>query len=239
MIVLAIDTCEARGSVAVLNDDTILQVVPHTGGEEYSSWLLPAVDMTLQSAKSTLAEVDVFAVALGPGSFTGVRIGLTTVKAWSEIFDKPIVALSRLEAVAAQSRHEHPYVASFIDAQRGQLFGALYKRASSGLRLIQEEMVAAPEDFLDWVDRQVAGNQVVWISTDPDAVARQSAWQGRAPQGQAIDNVPCILAPLIGKMAYQRALKGEVLDALSVDANYVRRSYVEAFQKGPAYMPGK
>jgi tRNA A37 threonylcarbamoyladenosine modification protein TsaB len=130
-------------------------------------------------------------------------------------------------------------VASFIDAQRGQLFGALYKRASSGLSLIQEEMVAAPEDFLDWVDRQVAGNQVVWISTDPDAVARQSAWQGRAAQGHAIDNVPCVLAPLIGKMAYQRALKGEVLDALSVDANYVRRSYVEVFQKGPAHAPGK
>lgn len=100
-------------------------------------------------------------------------------------------------------------------------------------------MVAAPEDFLDWVDRQVAGNQVAWISTDPDAVARQSAWRGRAEQGQAIDNVPSILAPLIGKMAYQRAWKGEVLDALSVDANYVRRSYVESFQKGPAQVPGK
>jgi tRNA threonylcarbamoyladenosine biosynthesis protein TsaB len=239
MIVLAIDTCDARGSVAVLNGDAILQVVPHTSTEEYSSWLLPAVDLALQSAKSTLPEVDVFVVASGPGSFTGVRIGLTTAKAWSEVFDKPIVALSRLEVVAAQSQRETPYVASFIDAQRAQLFGALYKRAGSGLSLVEQEMVASPDVFLDWVDQQVAGNEVAWASTDPDTVAKQSAWQGRAAQGEAIHSVPCTLAPLIGKMAYQRALKGDVLDALSVDANYVRRSYVEVFQKGPAHVPGK
>src|ERR1700674_3909835 len=125
MIVLAIDTCEARGSVAVLNDDAVLRVEAHTSAEEYSSWLLAAVDLAHQFAKSTVDEVEVFAVASGPGSFTGGRIGPSTVKAWSEVFEKPIVALSRLEAVAAQSELKTPYVASFIDAQRGQLFGAL------------------------------------------------------------------------------------------------------------------
>src|ERR1700681_4842461 len=133
MIVLAIDTCEARGSVAVLNGDTMLHVVVHASAEEYSSLLLPAVALALQSAKSPLDKMDVFAVASGPGSFTGVRIGLTTVKAWSEVFGKPIVTVSRLEAVAAQFESNSPYVASFIDAQRGQIFGALYKAAQIGL----------------------------------------------------------------------------------------------------------
>jgi tRNA threonylcarbamoyladenosine biosynthesis protein TsaB len=238
MIVLAIDTCETRGSVAILNDDAVLQVVPHTSTEEYSSWLLPAVNLALESAKSTLAEVDVFAAASGPGSFTGVRIGLTTVKAWSEVFNKPIVGLSRLEAVAAQSERESPYLASFIDAQRGQIFGALYERGGDGLTLIEPEMVASPEVFLDWVDNQVAGSEVAWISTDPDALGTHASWQGRAARGE-IQRVPPVLAPLIGKMAFQRALKGAVLDALSVDANYVRRSYVEVFKKGPAHVPGK
>jgi tRNA threonylcarbamoyladenosine biosynthesis protein TsaB len=238
MIVLAIDTCEARGSVAVLKDDAILQVVAHTNAEEYSSWLLPAVDLALESAKSAMGAVDVFAVASGPGSFTGVRIGLTTVKAWSEVFSKPIVSVSRLEAVAAQSESESPYLASFIDAQRGQIFGALYKRAESGLTLLEQALVASPEVFVDWVDKRVAGNEVAWISTDPDTLGHQAALQGRVAQGEKIQCVPCILAPLIGKMAFQRALKGEVLDALSVDANYVRRSYVEVFQKGPDHVPG-
>jgi len=239
MIVLAIDTCEARGSVAVLKDDTILHVMSHTTAEEYSSWLLPAVDLALDSAKSTLAEVGVFAAASGPGSFTGVRIGLTTVKAWSEVFNKPIASVPRLEAVAAQSDRESPYIASFIDAQRGQIFGALYKRAENGLTLIEQEMVASPEIFMDWVDPRVAGNEVAWISTDPDTLADQPAQQGRPASDKEIQQVPCILAPIIGKMAFQRALKGDLQDALSVDANYVRRSYVEVFQKGPAHVPGK
>jgi tRNA threonylcarbamoyladenosine biosynthesis protein TsaB len=178
-------------------------------------------------------------VASGPGSFTGVRIGLTTVKAWSEVFTKPIVAVSRLEAVAAQSDHDTPYLASFIDAQRGQIFGSLYKRTTNGLALIEQEMVASPEVFMDWADKRVAGDEVSWVSTDPDSIANQPAWQGRAAQGEKIEYVPCVLAPLIGKIAFQRALKGDVQDALSVDANYVRRSYVEVFQKGPAHVPGK
>ena len=246
MIVLAIDTCEARGSIAILNDDAVLQVAPHTSAEEYSSWLLPAVNLALESAKSTFAEVDVFVAASGPGSFTGVRIGLTTVKAWSEVFNKPIVAVSRLEAVAVQSKSEAPYVASLIDAQRGQIFGALYKRGADELTLIDQEMVASPEVFLDWVDQQVAGNdqqvagnEVAWISIDPDALGTHASWQGRAARGEEIPRVPPVLAPLIGKIAVPRAKKGHVLDALSVDANYVRRSYVEVFQKGPAHVPGK
>jgi tRNA threonylcarbamoyladenosine biosynthesis protein TsaB len=239
MIVLAIDTCETRGSVAVLNGDVVLQLVPHTSTEEYSSWLLPAVNLALESAKSTLAEVNVFAAASGPGSFTGVRIGLTTVKAWSEVFNKPIVAVSRLESIAIHSDCQSPYVASFIDAQRGQIFGALYKRAEGRLTLIEQEMVGSPEVFTDWVDERVSGNKIAWISTDPHSVAEHVAWQGRVARGERIQHVPCILAPLIGKMAFQRALNGDVQDALSVDANYVRRSYVEVFQKGPAHVPGK
>ncbi|HSY31703.1 MAG TPA: tRNA (adenosine(37)-N6)-threonylcarbamoyltransferase complex dimerization subunit type 1 TsaB [Verrucomicrobiae bacterium] len=239
MIVLAIDTCEARGSIAILKDDATLQALPHTVPEEYSSWLLPAVDAALEFAKITLAAVDLFAAASGPGSFTGVRIGLTTVKAWSEVFGKPIVAVSRLEAVAAQLQSTAPYVASFIDAQRDQIFGALYHRAEGGLALVEEEMVASPEVFVEWVDERASGNEVAWISTDPDSLAKHPAWQPRAARGDKIHGVPCVLAPFIGKMAFQRALRGDVLDPLSVDANYVRRSYVEVFQKGPARMPGK
>jgi len=239
MIVLAIDTCEARASVAVLQDRALLQVVPHTSAEEYSSWLLPAVDLALQASKTTLGEVDVFVAASGPGSFTGVRIGLTTIKAWSEVYNKPIVAVSRLEAVAAQSERVSPYLASFIDAQRGQIFGALYIRDENGLTLVEQEMAASPEVFMDWVNQRTAGNEVAWISTDPDTLAQHSEWQGRAAGGEKIQCVPCILAPLIGKMAFHRALHGDLQDSLSVDANYVRRSYVEVFQKGPAHVPGK
>ena len=98
---------------------------------------------------------------------------------------KPIVAVSRLEAVAAQSERETPYVASFIDAQRGQIFGALYQKAENGLTLVEQEMVASPEVFMDWVDNQVAGADVAWISTDADtrgAAIRRGRAEWRKPR---------------------------------------------------------
>src|SRR5882724_3171764 len=106
MIVLAIDTCDADGSIAVLRGAELLQTATHTGDEEYSSWLLPSVESLLRTCGLELKDIELFAVAPGPGSFTGVRIGLTTVKAWSEVFERPIMAVSKLEAVAWQAGQE-------------------------------------------------------------------------------------------------------------------------------------
>ena len=82
-------------------------------------------------------QIDVFAVAAGPGSFTGLRVGLTAVKAWAEVHGKPIAAVSGLEAIAAESLAAKApgvssahFIAPFLDARRGQLFGAIYRRDS-------------------------------------------------------------------------------------------------------------
>src|ERR1700748_2149873 len=119
MLVLALDTCDVRGSVAVVNDDRALASTVHDLPQDYSSWLLPAVEQTFRGAKCSMNDVDVLAVASGPGSFTGVRVGLTTVKAWAEVYGKPIVAMSRLEALARQPGGNGALVASAIRAQRG------------------------------------------------------------------------------------------------------------------------
>src|SRR5215471_15497753 len=103
MLLLSLDTCDQRGSVAVLRDDRALQVQVHDSSEDYSSWLLPAVRRVLEAQRLTLGELSAYAVTSGPGSFTGVRVGLATVKAWSEVYGQPIAAVSRLEALATYS----------------------------------------------------------------------------------------------------------------------------------------
>src|SRR5882762_4104478 len=110
-MVLAIDTCDSRGGVALLRGDELLGVSVHETTEDYSSWLLPAVDRVLKNAGIEMAEVDGYGVAAGPGSFTGVRVGWTMVKAWGEVYGKPIAAVARLEAVALQARGGTEYVA--------------------------------------------------------------------------------------------------------------------------------
>ena len=100
MIILAMDTSDTNGSVDVQRDGKLLSFRLHSAGEDYSSWLLPAVFAALAEAGTSLERVDVLAVCTGPGSFTGLRVGLTTVKAWAEIYGTKIVAVPRLEALA-------------------------------------------------------------------------------------------------------------------------------------------
>lgn len=237
MIVLAIDTCDVRGSVSILEDAAVLHTEIHERAEEYSSWLLPAVETALLTSGKALRDVDLYSVSTGPGSFTGVRIGLTTVKAWAEVFGKPIAAVSRLEVLAGEASRrggmqEARFVASVVASQRDQLFGAIYKRAEGELLLQGEETAAEPEEFLTRVDERAGRRRVQWVSTDPTLLARSPAWFERSARGEEIVTVACVLAPMIGRLGNRKATKGAVVNALELDANYVRRPYVEVNWKG-------
>src|SRR5580693_2117475 len=171
MNLLALDTCDARGSVSVLRDDEVLQPVEHDTSDDYSIWLLPAIDRALQASGLEFADIDAYVAASGPGSFTGVRVGLTTVKAWAEVTGKPIVGVSRLEALATLTDPAAEFVAAFTNAQRKQVFGALSRRNRDSstpghvLARIGEEAVIAPEAFLAWATENSAGADLAWIST--------------------------------------------------------------------------
>lgn len=234
MIILALDTCEARGSLAVLRDSDILQAIPHEGSADYSSWVLPTAQKALTASGLGIREVEVFAVASGPGSFTGVRIGLTTVKAWSEAYGKPVGSVSRLEAMAAQLQSGDKYLAACVDAHRDQVYGGLYRRDGSGLKLVEAEMVAAPQEFIDWVSQQSQNEPVGWISLDPEKVTTAEAWRERAGRGERVELSTNVLAPAIARIGRARALEGRLTDALGLDAEYVRRPDAEVFWKGGA-----
>src|SRR5580692_1789711 len=150
MLILAVDTSTRTGSAAILRDSQILAEI--SGYEEtlYSNRLFRDIAALQEKANFSIDQVDVFAVASGPGSFTGLRIGLTAVKAWAEVHSKPIAAISGLEAIAVQSRTlaraaegdsdgDGSIISPFLDARRGQLFGSCYRRNSG--RPVQLELV--------------------------------------------------------------------------------------------------
>jgi tRNA threonylcarbamoyladenosine biosynthesis protein TsaB len=234
VIVLAIDTCDSRGSVALWRDGEVLHTAQHEAGEEYSSWLLPAVGEVLKKAGVGMSEMEAYGVASGPGSFTGVRVGLTTVKAWGEAYGKPIVAVSRLEAMALQASGGENYVAAFANAQREQVFGAIYRRRGAGLELVGEEMVIAPGKFVQAATEVTGGEGIAWVSMDPDCILKEEEWRGREKLNERIEKVSCFLAPVIVSIAAKQVAAGHYTDALALDANYVRRSDAEIFWKGSA-----
>lgn len=234
MLTLAIDTADARGSLALLRDQAVIGTLTHNSGEDYSSWLLFAANRLAGSVGAELADVDLYAACAGPGSFTGLRVGLTAVKAWSEIHDRPIAAVSRLEAIATLVAEPQPWVAAFFDAHRKQIFGGLYRREGGDLELAGEEMVITPAGFLAWIREQTQDAGVSWASPDPQAISEEPGWSEFAAKGDEIAQIAPVLAPTIGRLGLRMAHENRLTDALRLDANYVRRSDAELFWKGPA-----
>jgi len=218
--------------VALLRDGVVLASAEHPAGIEYSSWLLPAAVGILAKENVVVSDAEGYAVAAGPGSFTGVRVGLTTVKGWAEVHGRPIAAVSRLEAIAEQASMRPRCIAAFVDAQRGQIFGAVYCRRENELTRIGDEMVIAPGAFVEEAVRLANGETMGWVSPDPEHVVGEAAWKDRESAGERIEQVSATLAGVIGQIGTRRLREGRATDALGLDANYVRRSDAEIFWKG-------
>ncbi len=181
-----------------------------------------------------MEDVDAYAVAAGPGSFTGVRVGLTTVKAWAEVCGKPIVPVSRLEAIAVEASSGTTFVSAFANAQRGQVFGAVYMRNQRGLARMGDEMVIAPCKFIETAVEMACGARICWVSTDAACLTSEGSWKPREALGESVETVSSVLAPMIGRIGMRELAAGRFMDALALDANYVRRSDAEIFWKGGA-----
>jgi len=220
--------------VAVLRGAEVLKVAAHGSAEDYSTWLLPAVDEVLAASLIKMEEVDAYAAAAGPGSFTGVRVGLTTVKAWGEVYGKRIVAVSRLESLAAEESCGTAWVAAFINAQRDQVFGAIYRRNGKGLERLGDEMVIAPGKFVEAAAEVAKGEEISWVSADAACGVSEAAWKARELRGEKVESVSSVRAPMIGRLGLAALAEGRFMDALALDANYVRRSDAEIFWKGNA-----
>jgi tRNA threonylcarbamoyladenosine biosynthesis protein TsaB len=232
VITLAIDTSDSRGSVAILRDGAVAARQTHEDSSDYSGWLLPAVGKVLAEAGTKIEGVDLLGVSTGPGSFTGLRVGLTTVKAWSEVYGKPVAGISRLEALARSIETKSGWVASLYDAQRGQVFGAVYEVAPNGLIPAGEEMVVSPEEFVLLVEERAGSGHVAWITLDQKLMENLESFRGRIAAGDSIHVCSSELASVIARLAEERAKVGQFSDSLALDANYVRRSDAEIFWKG-------
>lgn len=127
MNILAMDTSGSVCSVAVARDNKIIASEYVDNGLTHSALLMPRVDACLHEATLSIADIDLFAVTTGPGSFTGLRIGISTAKGFAQAMDKPIAAFGTLQALAANFLGLGMYVCPVIDARNDRVYTALYK----------------------------------------------------------------------------------------------------------------
>jgi tRNA threonylcarbamoyladenosine biosynthesis protein TsaB len=235
MLILAIDTSTRMGSAALLRDSQVLAEISGLEETPYSTRLFRDIVLLQNRANFRLDQIDVFAVAAGPGSFTGLRVGLTAVKAWAEVHGKPIAAVSGLEAIASESlKCEAPgasnatLLAPFLDARRGQIFGAIYRRIAGDettLTLASDESILSLDEFLELVKGK-SPQSVQLVSPTPEVLP--AAHIEKVLPGASVIQVSAALAPAIGRLGFERAKRGDLVDSLRLDANYVRRSDAEA-----------
>lgn len=235
MLILAVDTSTRSGSLALLRDGTVLSQQTISPDLPYSATFSPGVEHLLNTLGMHLGDIDLFAVAAGPGSFTGLRIGLTAAKAWAEAFGKPIAAVSGLEAIAAQvplsaGSASGTLLAPVLDARRGQVFGGLYRRtgdAFGDLTPATPEVVTSADEFVELVRQQLASGEAALFPCPTPETIRPTLDRSALAQSN-VERVSGVLAPVIGQLGYMKALRSDLVDALRLDANYVRRTDAES-----------
>jgi len=245
VLTLALDTSSPTGSIAVLRESECQGIVSTRGDEAYSSRLFRQLQFLLDELSLKLEEFDLFAVCTGPGSFTGLRVGLAAVKGWAEVYQKPVAAVNGLGAVAAQSRCGANLVVPVLDARRSQVYFSKYRRQDDTIPASwtaeAEECVMTPQEFIQelalWQRQSRFGTREMAIVT-PDAALGGVMEEFRASNAWArniqAEQVSSVLAPYIGQLGVLHAKQGRLTDALSLDANYVRRSDAELKWKDPA-----
>ena len=216
MLILAIDTSGRHGSVALCRGDAnsfeLLQMTPLDGGT-YSARLIPTIDELLKASRLNLADIDGFAVVSGPGSFTGLRVGLATVKGLCEILHKPLVTVSMLEALAIASSSAGN-ITAILDAGRSEVYVGDYERSADRATAAREYMVKLSEFA-------ATTGQLV---TPDETVAKQLS-----EKGITVRLVAPFQADGIARIGIRKLLAGEVADHATVDVNYIRRSDAEIF----------
>lgn len=244
MLILAFDTTSPDGGVALYRDSESLgDVRTGTGAKvNYSVALFEMTERLLAAACLHLADVDVFAAATGPGSFTGIRVGLAAAQGWAKAFDRPVRGVSVLEAMIEESRPQGNIALPLLDARRGEFYGGVFRRgaahhateghSSSEFSLDGDGFVASAARLSSLLsERTSSGSPAIEaIACENDQAARELATQ--LPSSAKWITVPSFLVDAIAGVALRAAREGWLQQPEELDAWYIRRSDAEQNWRG-------
>jgi tRNA threonylcarbamoyladenosine biosynthesis protein TsaB len=229
-ILLAVDTSGKSGSLALARvtpgqpEVVVLEVVPLAGGA-FSAQLVPQIAALLGKHGYTRSDLEAFAVASGPGSFTGLRVGLAAVQALAEALQKPIVAISLLEAVACGSP-ARGRVLAVLDAGRGDVYAGDYEIDSQDARparMHSERLLSKEQVVLEARRPEARFKSVV---TPDTALAEALGFLGLQVELIGLPN-----SAVIARLGWERLQRGQTVRPEELEANYIRRSDAEIFAK--------
>jgi tRNA threonylcarbamoyladenosine biosynthesis protein TsaB len=226
MLLLGIDTSGKSGGVTLADGDErtfcVLGSSPIAGGT-FSAQLVPTIARLLENHGSKLADIGGFAVASGPGSFTGLRVGLSAIKGLAEILRRPIATVSLLEALAL-APEKSGSVAAALDAGRSEVFYGLYQVFTASAEMIAEKLLSQGQ-FLEALS---ASGTTLFVTSDA-SIADVAQRLDSNVQAQVVERPD---SAAIARIGLRKLLAGDTVSVEALDANYIRRSDAEIFFKG-------
>lgn len=224
MTVLAIDTSSRAASCAVLRDGALLGEFYINNNLTHSQTILPMVQALLASTGVVVGEIDYFAVAVGPGSFTGLRIGISAVKGMAMAADRPCVAVPTLEALAENLSAFSGYIIPVMDARRSQVYTALFRCEDGAVTRLREDSALPVEQVGVLVAGELAG-QAVMLVGDGAALCGEKLPETRLRL--APENLRHQRAGSVARVALRRIAGGQVCSAAELSPAYLRLPQAE------------
>jgi tRNA threonylcarbamoyladenosine biosynthesis protein TsaB len=218
MLTIAFDTSSKTAAVAILNDDVIVYDIIINTGLNHSEILLPAINQACLQARLKIQDIDLFVCTLGPGSFTGLRIGASTLKGLMMATGRPAVGVSALKALAMNIPCCPKLICSMMDAGRGQVYLACYRYNDDGLLTqIAKDEVIDLQNILPAIDQDV-----IFVG---DGAIKYSEYL-TSTKSKNITMAPSVnhyvRASVVGILGKEKYLQKELLDALTFTPFYLR-----------------
>lgn len=223
MKILALDSSGAHASACVTENQSILSLFTVASQQKHSCTLLPMAEETLKCAGLGIEDIDAFAINAGPGSFTGVRIGISLIKGIAFGCEKPVIGVSSLEALAFNVECLDGVACPVMDARRGQFYNALFK---NGKRLTPDRLITAAE-----LEAELAeiGLPAYFTGDGTDIAARLVKYEKAAPAPELLTLSNAYSTAVCALRAYER---GEgIYTAETIQPVYLRMSQAERERK--------
>lgn len=228
MKILAIETSTVAGSIAVLDDETGLIAEVRTDIKiVHAERLMPSIEWILMSSRVSIEDIGAFAISIGPGSFTGLRIGLSTAKGFAYATGKPLIPVPTLDAFARTIPFSSYTVCPMLDARKNEVYTALYKWEGPVIKKILPETAISPEALLKELDGPV-------LFTG-EGTRRYKEMIMDKLKTNALFAPPSKMTPAastVAEIALEEIKQGVTTDPVSLVPFYIRKSEAELKWKG-------
>lgn len=223
MKILALDTSTLMATCAIIDGDKILGEYSLNQDMSHSEKLVPMIKTILEGLSLGIKDIDLYGVSIGPGSFTGLRIGVATIKGFAHLFDKPLVGISTLEGLAFNLPYNN-IVVPMIDARRDRVYTGIYTWEESKIKTIMEPDVIEVNDLMKILDKY----EKVVVNGEGSLVYKEIIMNslGEKVQFSTISQNSC-RATSIGELALQKYKVGHRDDYYTLIPDYLRKTQAE------------